>query len=226
VGEVKGVNIMKLRYFAFSILFVGVAVGQYSLKGFTVGKSTLEDFKVQFRHCADVCDDKSIKKYHTSKFAPFCSDDYPEARLAPGMEATSNSYTQAGLVYCQPYFPFEASHGIQFTTADIPAATQFDFYQGKLYRISATFYASRFSAMQEAMTGKYGAPSSVAAVEYQNSFGVKTIGGVVTWDDGMSTITLRQVGGTSADYSGLLIEHKALAAQAAAAAPKHSSNDL
>ena len=38
--------------------------------------------------------------------------------------------------------------------AFIPTTTQFDFYQGKLYRISATFDASRFNAMQEAFTGK------------------------------------------------------------------------
>jgi hypothetical protein len=29
----------------------------YSLKGFTVGESTLQDFKAQFRHCADNCSD-------------------------------------------------------------------------------------------------------------------------------------------------------------------------
>ncbi len=197
----------------------------YSLKGFTVGESTLQDFKAQFHHCADTCDEKSQKKFGVpAKFAPFCSDDYPEARLTPGREANSSAYTQAGLIYCQPYFPFEEQRGVQFTIADIPATTQFDFYQGKLYRISATFYASRFTAMQEALTGKYGTPS-VTAAEYQNGFGAKFTGSVATWDNSVSTITLRQYAG-SVDYSALVTENKALAAQAATAKPKQSSKDL
>ncbi len=197
----------------------------YSLKGFTVGESTLQDFKAQFHHCADTCDEKSQKKFGVpAKFAPFCSDDYPEARLTPGREDTSSAYTQAGLVYCQPYFPFEAQRGVEFTVADIPTTSQVDFFQGKLYRITATFYASSFTAMQEALTGKYGAPS-VTAVEYQNAFGAKFSGSVATWDNNVSTITLRQYGGT-VEYSALVMEHKALTVQAEAAKPKHSSKDL
>jgi hypothetical protein len=148
----------------------------YSLKGFTVGESILQDFRTQFRHCADNCSDKAVKKYGAPRFAPFCSDDHPEARLTPGREDTSNAYTRAGLVYCQPYFPFEEQRGPLFTIADIPATTQFDFYQDRLYRISATFHASRFTAMQEALTGKYGTPSSITAVDYQNTFGAKFTG--------------------------------------------------
>lgn len=199
----------------------------YSLKNFTVGESALEDFKAQFHHCADTCDEKAVKKYGVSpRFAPFCSDDYPEARLSPGREDTSSAYTQAGLVYCQPYFPFEEQRGLQFTIADIPATTTFDFYQGKLYQLSATFYASRFTAMQEALTGKYGTPSSITVIDYQNTFGAKADGSVVTWDNSVSTITLRQYGSGSVEYSGLAIVHKALAAQAVKAKPNQSSKDL
>jgi hypothetical protein len=199
----------------------------YSLKGFSVGEANLRDFKAQFRHCADICDDKAVKKYGVPpKFAPFCSDDYPEGRLTPGAEANSNAYTQAGLVYCQPYFPFEEQRDVWFTIADIPTTTQFEFYQNKLYRISATFYASRFAAMQEALAEKYGPPSSATSVEYQNAFGAKFTGSVVTWDNGVSTITLRQYGSNSLEYSGLLVEHKSLAVQAATAIPKQSSKDL
>lgn len=217
------------RCLVFTVLaFAALALAQdkpYSLKGFVVGGSTLQEFKAQFHHCADTCDEKSQKKFGVSaKFAPFCSDDYPEARLTPGREDNSSAYTQAGLVYCQPYFPFEAQRGVQFTIADIPTTSQFEFFQGKLYRISATFYASSFTAMQEALTGKYGAPS-VTTVEYQNAFGAKFTGSVATWDNSVSTMTLRQYGGT-VEYSALLIEHKALAAQAEAAKPKHSSKDL
>jgi len=219
-----------MKYAALVLMLAASAFAQdkpYSLKGFTVGESTLQDFKAQFRHCADNCSDKAVKKYGVPpKFAPFCSDDYPEARLTPGREDTSSAYTQAGLVYCQPYFPFEEQRGLQFTIADIPATTQFDFYQDKMYRVSATFYASRFTAMQEALTGKYGTPSSITAVEYQNAFGAKFTGSVVTWDNNVSTITLRQYGGSSVEYSGLVVEHKALAAQAATAKPKQSSKDL
>jgi hypothetical protein len=220
----------RFTVFLAMLVFAASAFAQekaFSLKGFTVGESALQDFKVQFHRCADNCDGMAVKTYGVPpKFAPFCSDDYPEGRLTPGGEATSAAYTQAGLVYCQPYFPFEAQRGVQFTIADIPATTQFDFYQGKLYRISGTFYASSFTAMQEALTGKYGAPSSVTAVDYQNAFGAKFTGSVLTWDNSLSTITLRQYGSGSVEYSGLVIEHKALAAQAATARPKQSSKDL
>jgi hypothetical protein len=208
------------------LLFAVFALAQdkpYSLKGFVVGESTLQDFKAQFHHCADICDEKS-QKQGFAKFAPFCSDDYPEARLTPGREDSSNAYTQSGLVYCQPHFPFEGQRSVQFTIADIPTTAQFDFYQGNLYRISATFYTSRFTAMQEAFSGKYGTPF-VTIVEYQNAFGAKFTGSVATWDNSLSTIVLRQYGG-SVEYSALLIEHKALAAQAETAKPKHSSKDL
>jgi hypothetical protein len=192
----------------------------YSLKGFTVGQSTLVDFKSQFHHCADGCDSKA------PRFAPLCSDDYPTARLTPDREDTSSTYTQAGLVYCQPYFPFEEQSGPLFTIADIPAATHFDFYQDTLYRVSGTLYASRFSAMLEALSGKYGGPSSTTAVDYQNRFGAKITGSVAIWDNGVSTITLRQYGSGSTDYSTLVVEHKSLAGQAEAARPKHTSKDL
>ncbi len=220
---------MKCPFVCIALLVLTVAAsaqGQpYSLKGFTVGGSTLQDFKTQFHHCADNCDAKAAKTYG-SKFAPLCSDDYPEARLTPGREDTSRSYTQAGLVYCQPYFPFEEQRGPLFSIADVPATTEFDFYQDKLYRISATFYAVRFAAMQEALTGKYGTPSSITAVDYQNAFGAKFTGSVVVWDNSISTITLRQYGSHSVGFSGLVVEHKALAAQAAAARPKQPSKDL
>jgi hypothetical protein len=186
----------------------------------------LQDFRTQFRHCADNCSDKAVKKSSAPRFAPFCSDDHPEARLTPGREDASNAYTRAGLVYCQPYFSFEEQRGPLFTIVDIPATTRFDFYQDRLYRISATFYASRFTAMQEALTGKYGTPSSITAVDYQNTFGAKFTGSVVTWDNGTSVLTLRQYGSGSVENSGLVIEHKALAAQAAAARPKQPSKDL
>jgi len=217
------------QYLGFiPLVFTVFALAQdkpYSLKGFSVGESTLQDFKTQFHHCADTCDEKSQKKLRVpAKFAPFCSDDYPEARLTPGREDASNAYTQAGLVYCQPYFPFEAQRGVQFTVADIPTTSQFDFLQGTLYRITATFYASSFTAMQEALTGKYGAPS-VTSAEYQNAYGAKFTGNIATWDNNVSTITLRQYGGT-VEYSTLVMEHKALAARAETARPKHSTKDL
>jgi hypothetical protein len=199
----------------------------YSLKGFTVGESTLPDFKTQFHHSADSCDAKAAK-IHVPRFAPFCSDTERGAAVDDQGQYIKDvpAHTQAGLVYCQPYFPFEEQRGPLFTIADIPATTQFDFFQDKLYRIAATFYAVRFTAMLEASTGKYGTPASVTVVDYQNAFGAKFTGNVVVWDNSVSTITLRQYGSDSRDYSGLVVEHKALAAQAAAARPKQSSKDL
>jgi hypothetical protein len=66
----------------------------YELKGFTVGMSTLAEFKSEFYHCADVCNEKEQKKYKVAaKFAPFCSDDYPETIRPP---ATNADWTKAG----------------------------------------------------------------------------------------------------------------------------------
>lgn len=127
-------------------------------------------------------------------------------------------------MYCQPYFPFEAQRGVQFTVADIPTTSRFDFFQGKLYRVTSAFYASSFTAMQEALTGKFGAPS-ITSAEYQNAYGAKLTGKIATWDNSISTITLRQYGGT-VEYSALVMEHKDLAAQAETARPKHSAKDL
>jgi hypothetical protein len=211
------------------LAFVASACAQdkpYSLKGFTVGESTLQDFKKQFHHCADNCDAKAAKMYG-SKFAPFCSDTENGAAVDAQGQYIKDvpAHTQTGLVYCHPYFPFEEQRGPLFTIADIPATTQFDFFQEKLYRLAATFYAVRFTSMQEALSGKYGAPASVTTADYQNAFGAKYTGSVIIWDNGVSSITLRQYGG-SLEYSALVIEHKALSAQAAAARPKQSSNDL
>jgi len=225
-------TITRMRHsFVFLAVLAFVAAGfaqdkPYPLKGFTVGESTLQEFKTQFHHCADSCDAKAAKMYG-SKFAPFCSDTESGAAVDAQGQYVEDvpALTQAGLVYCQPYFPFEEQHGPLFTIADTPATTRFDFFQDKLFRIAATFYATRFVAMQEALTGKYGTPTSVASMEYQNAFGAKYSGSIVTWDNGVSFITLSQYGG-SLEYSSLVIEHKALAAQAAAARPKHSSNDL
>jgi hypothetical protein len=66
-----------MKYAALVLMLAASAFAQdkpYSLKGFTVGESTLQDFKAQFRHCADNCSDKAVKKYGVPpKFAPFCS---------------------------------------------------------------------------------------------------------------------------------------------------------
>jgi len=222
---------MKWSFVFLAVLaFTASAFAQdkpYSLKGFTVGESALQDFKTQFHHCAENC--KPGKKIGAPAFAPFCSDtDDPVGRTFSGPVRAQDipEHTRAGLVYCTPYYPFEERPGPLFTIADIPATTEFDFYQNKLYRISATFYAVRFTAMQEALTGKYGTPSSVTAVDYQNTFGAKFTGSVVTWDNSVSAITLSQFGGGSVEYSSLMIEHKALTGQAAKARPRQSSKDL
>ena len=78
--------------------------------------------------------------------------------------------------------------------------------------------------MQEALSGKYGTPSSKTTVEYQNSYAAKFIGTVVTWENTLSKMTLTQYNG-SKDFSGLVIEHKALAAQVVME-PKQPSKDL
>jgi hypothetical protein len=144
----------------------------YELKGFTLGVSTLAEFKSQFYRCADVCNEKEQKKYKVAaKFAPFSSDDHPETIRPP---ATNADWTKAGLVFCQPYYFFEQSRGQSFTIADIQTSAYFDFFQGRLYRISAAFLnygGSNFRSMLEAFASKYGPPTSQEQHEYQNGFG-------------------------------------------------------
>jgi hypothetical protein len=88
-GRVCRTEIIQLKrslIFVAVLAFAASAFAQdkpYSLKGFTVGESTLQDFRTQFRHCADNCSDKAVKKSSAPRFAPFCSDDHPEARLTP-----------------------------------------------------------------------------------------------------------------------------------------------
>ena len=195
----------------------------YSIKGFTVGETTLQDFKTQFHHCADNCDARGWEP----KFASFCSDTFSAAAVDADGHYIRDvpAHTQAGLVYCQPYFPFEQMRGQHFTIAEVPATTEFDFYQNKLYRVAATFYSASFSGMQGALSAKYGAPASITTAEYQNAFGAKFSGTVATWENTVSKIILTQYS-RSRDYSGLVIEHKALASQAASAIPKQIPKDL
>src|SRR5258708_40036582 len=67
----------------------------YALKGSVLGQTTLEQFKAEFRHCADACDGKAAKTYGP-KFAPFCSDDYSRAHLTPDSADSSDLWTAAG----------------------------------------------------------------------------------------------------------------------------------
>lgn len=199
------------------VLLVGQSSAQqaYTLKGFTLGESTLADFKAQ--------------KQYGAEFKPFCSDDSPLARLTPDRADSSSSWTQAGFVFCRPYVPLEVSHSGQFfTVADISTTPYFDFFQGKLYRISAAFFnygGVNFKAMRKALTEKYGAPAKEIPTEYQNPFGAKLAGLMVTWDNGVSTIELTEFNG-SRDASLVTFTHKQMAIDAAAAAPKKASKDL
>jgi hypothetical protein len=133
----------------------------YTVKGFTLGVSTLADFKAQFHHCADNCSEKAQKKYG-AVFAPHCSDDFPGARLTPDRADSSSLWTAAGLVFCEPYFPFENFRGQYFTIADINTSAEFNFFAGKLFRISAAFQniaGVNFKAMRESLIAKFGAPT-------------------------------------------------------------------
>ena len=214
------------------LLGVGIALAQsetrtatapYSLKGFKLGESSLADFKAQFRHCADSCDAKS--KY-TPKFAPFCSDDFPESRQTPDHADSALPWTKSGLVFCQPYFPFERDK--HFTIADVDTTAYFDFFNGKLYRISAAFLnygGTNFASMRDAFISKFGPATKDDVVEYNNAFGVKFSGHVLTWDNGVSTIVLTEIN-QSKDTSAVVFSHKAILNAAGEAAPKKTTHDL
>lgn len=223
------------------VLPLAFAQESYTLKGFTLGQSTLSDFKTEFHHCASwysregcaflnaetKAHDKWASKHKGSspEFGPFCSDDHPLARLTPDRADTSEAWTKAGLVYCQPYIPYE---GQFFTIADIKTTAYFDFFQNELYRMTAAFsnYGGlNFKAMHESLIAKYGAPSKQISNEYQNSFGARVAGLTITWDNGVSTIELTEING-SKDQSAVVFTHKQTATDAAAAAPKGASKDL
>jgi len=200
----------------------------YELKGITLGVSTLAEFKTKFHHCADNCSEKLEKKYYHSKFAPFCSDENPYSQQTPDRAQDAEPWTKAGLVFCQPYYPFEGFQGKYFTIADINTTACFEFFQEKVYRISAAFLnagGTNFKAMLEALTSKYGPATSQETREYQNSFGAKISGRVITWDNGVSKIVLTEFGADK-DTSAVEFTHTALQSEAEKAAPKHSSKDL
>jgi hypothetical protein len=198
----------------------------YELKGFTVGVSTLTEFKAKFHHCADVCTDKEQKKYKVAaRFAPSCSDDNPDGVRPP---ATNADWTKDGFVFCQPYLFFEQSRGQSFTVAEIETTAYFDFFQGRLYHISAAFLnngGSNFKSMLEPFTGKYGAPTSQENHEYQNAFGAKFTGLIVVWDNSASRIVMSEIG-ADRDTSAVEFTHAQLKKKAEAAEPKKTSKDL
>lgn len=219
---------MKKRFLPAVVLILGSllmsvsspAQEPYSVKGFTIGESSLADFKAQLHHCADSC--KTSPTY-----APFCSDSSPAGGLTPdGKDATS--WTAVGLVFCDPYFPFENSHGVFFTLAEINTTARFDFIDGKLYRVSAAFPNTggvNFRAMRDALTSKYGNPSQERLTNYQNSFGATRTGSIVSWDNGITTIELTEYN-ANVDESAVVFTHKKLAADALARAPKKTGKDL
>jgi hypothetical protein len=215
-----------MRSFFVALILLGSALAQdpYGVKGFVVGKTTLLEFRNEFQHCADNCTPKQQKKYGSAIMAPFCSDTDSGAALSiPSSDR--ELHLKAGLVYCQPYFPFESFKGTKWTIADVPVTAYFDFYQGVLYRLSAAFPSAGFSLMRSAFAEKYGSPTNVGMQEYQNAYGAKSQGAVVVWDNGVSRIELTQVS-SSNDISAVVFTHSQLAAAAAKAAPKHTSNDL
>jgi hypothetical protein len=61
--------------------------------------------------------------------------------------------------------------------------------------------------------------------DYQNSFGAKFTGRIITWDNGVSRIVLTEFG-ADRDTSAVEFVHPSLKRAAEAAAPKHSSKDL
>ena len=221
----------------FFLLFLATCLAQstqntsqstspYELKGFSVGVSTLAEFKTKFYHCADVCTDKQQKKSKMpARFAPFCSDDNPDGIRPP---ATNADWTKAGFVSCQPYYFFEQSRGQSFTIADIETTAYFEFFQGRLYHISAVFLnygGSNFKSMVEAFSAKYGPPTSQENHEYQNAFGAKFAGLIIVWDNSVSRIVMSEIGADK-DTSAVEFTHEQLKKEADAAVPKKTSKDL
>ncbi len=187
------------------------------------------------------------KHYHLPKgdkrSGPFCSDQYSGANpdevsitapifATPAMTSTQmkelqtqadqvrDAYIRAGLIDCQIYFPFEQIQGSVSTIPNIPMKLlNFKFVDGRLFNISGLFLQEKFERMRQAFVTKYGLPTSTEQETYQNSFGATFPGVILTWNNGVSSITLAERT-SRADTSSLTFLHLELAREADRKQPK------
>jgi hypothetical protein len=186
----------------------------YELKGNRLGMS-LSDFKTRYFHVPT----------GDTRPGPFCSDAYPDGfsrrtklHDTAALDAVKAD-TAAGLVTCKIFFPYEEMEGPKSTVANVPVVLLFDFVDGKLYRIGASFRQEVFDRVRAAFTEKYGEPNLAETKTYQNAFGATFAGQIILWSNGLSSIQLTERG-IDLNTSTLTFLHTSLAKEAEARKPK------
>jgi hypothetical protein len=123
------------------------------------------------------------------------------------------------LVTCKIFFPFEEREGPKSTVANVPVVLLFDFVDGKLYKIQASFRQEVFDKMRTAFTEKYGEPNVGETKTYQNAFGAGFTGQSLLWNNGVSSILLLERA-IDLKTSMLMFLHASLGKEAKARKPK------
>jgi hypothetical protein len=162
------------------------------------------------------------------KHAPFCSDENPNIDF-PSLLYNHEEGT-AGIVKGSATFPFE-EHGLHPnfpTIAGVRANIySYSFFNGQLYEITILFHQPNYAQVADALKTKYGNPNSSETQSYQNGFGVKFQGDVLTWKNEVSAMVLTERAG-NADDSLLRLVHyelnKAASASTTAIRKSHAKD--
>jgi hypothetical protein len=131
-----------------------------------------------------------------SRTAPFCSDQNP------GFENPFLLYEpdmgKAGIVCATLHYPFEMIQDEKVfpTIAGVKADTfVYKFIDERLYEIVISIDHDDYDTVIDAAEKKYGEPITAKTETYQNGFGAKFDGDVLTWANSASTITVLERAG-------------------------------
>ena len=98
------------------------------------------------------------------------------------------------------------------TYAGLSVSEMAMFYKDRLASIYFKFGQDKFETLKDALQQKFGKPASTEVKTYQNAYGAKFTGEYIVWSNGVSTITLEEMGG-SRDQSVLLFSHTEIAGE-------------
>lgn len=109
--------------------------------------------------------------------------------------------------------------------AGVGASEIVSFYKHQLVSFMFEFPNDEYDKIRGALEQKFGRPTSTKQKSYQNSFGASFAGESVLWDNGVSSISLEQIGGDR-DHSVILFVHNALRSAAMSAKNKAKADDM
>jgi hypothetical protein len=181
------------------IVNLALAGELYELKGDRLGMS-LEEFKAKYHRVVKGTDHP----------APACSKE------------------EDGFVTCTTIFMFEQikDESVAPTIAGVPTdSLLYEFMDGTLFRISASFSKSNYTTVRDGFIAKYGKPSNVKMLSVQNKMGGQFPSTETRWLNGLSSIILVERS-YRLDNSSMLMEHIALSKAASFRSSKSSADDL